>query len=247
MWTEQIEFRLDLHVVLTMESSPHQQEIIKIPRGRGLTLLLSQLTETSSRYARKISGTTALQEALKEKQQHIEQLLVERDLERAEMAKATSRIAEVEKDLNVLKTQHVQVRTWRRNLRCCKCKRICPPQYVTENESNLLQVRGVLASAQKDKQELANQLEEEKRYAWHHSQTLNLLQIKTCTFDGRTIEVLICKTLVSNLCTITCLSKRINNPNNPKTNIILTSCFGESVRFAPSGVHVWYYTVFQES
>ncbi|TNM84509.1 hypothetical protein fugu_008687 [Takifugu bimaculatus] len=101
------------------------------------------LTETSSRYARKISGTTALQEALKEKQQHIEQLLVERDLERAEMAKATSRIVEVEKDLSVLKTQHVQ--------------------YVAENENNLLQVQGVLASAQKDKQELANQLEEEKR------------------------------------------------------------------------------------
>lgn len=68
-----------------------------------------QLTETSSRYARKISGTTALQEALKEKQQHIEQLLVERDLERAEMAKATSHIGEVEKELNVFKAQHVQV------------------------------------------------------------------------------------------------------------------------------------------
>lgn len=92
-----------------MESSPHHQEIIK-SKGGGVNVSSSQLTETSSRYARKISGTTALQEALKEKQQHIEQLLVERDLERAEMAKATSRIAEVEKDLTVLKTQHVQVR-----------------------------------------------------------------------------------------------------------------------------------------
>ncbi|XP_034033636.1 CAP-Gly domain-containing linker protein 2 isoform X2 [Thalassophryne amazonica] len=101
------------------------------------------LTETSSRYARKISGTTALQEALKEKQQHIEQLLAERDLERAEVAKATSRICEVEKELSMLKTQHVQ--------------------YVTENESALQQLRAVLASAQKDKMELANQLEEEKR------------------------------------------------------------------------------------
>ncbi|XP_054481611.1 CAP-Gly domain-containing linker protein 2 isoform X2 [Anoplopoma fimbria] len=101
------------------------------------------LTETSSRYARKISGTTALQEALKEKQQHIEQLLAERDLERAEMAKATSHICEVEKDLNVLKVQHVQ--------------------YVAENENNLQQVRTMLASTQKDKLELANQLEEEKR------------------------------------------------------------------------------------
>uniref|UniRef100_A0A4W6CTI0 CAP-Gly domain containing linker protein 2 n=1 Tax=Lates calcarifer TaxID=8187 RepID=A0A4W6CTI0_LATCA len=101
------------------------------------------LTETSSRYARKISGTTALQEALKEKQQHIEQLLAERDLERAEMAKATSHICEVEKELSVLKAQHMQ--------------------YVTENESTLQQVKALLASTQKDKLELANQLEEEKR------------------------------------------------------------------------------------
>uniref|UniRef100_A0A8C1CT24 CAP-GLY domain containing linker protein 2 n=1 Tax=Cyprinus carpio carpio TaxID=630221 RepID=A0A8C1CT24_CYPCA len=68
------------------------------------------LTETSSRYARKISGTTALQEALKEKQQHIEQLLAERDLERAEVAKATSRICEVEKEITALKARHLQVK-----------------------------------------------------------------------------------------------------------------------------------------
>ncbi|XP_030602189.1 CAP-Gly domain-containing linker protein 2 isoform X3 [Archocentrus centrarchus] len=101
------------------------------------------LTETSSRYARKISGTTALQEALKEKQQHIEQLLAERDLERAEVAKATSHICEVEKELSTLKAQHVQ--------------------YVTENENALQQVKAMLTSTQKDKLELANQLEEEKR------------------------------------------------------------------------------------
>lgn len=101
------------------------------------------LTETSSRYARKISGTTALQEALKEKQQHIEQLLAERDLERAEVAKATSHICEVEKELAALKARHLQ--------------------YATETESNLQQVRALLATAQKDKMELANQLEEEKR------------------------------------------------------------------------------------
>lgn len=101
------------------------------------------LTETSSRYARKISGTTALQEALKEKQQHIEQLLAERDLERAEVAKATSHICEVEKELAALKARHVQ--------------------YATETESNLQQVQALLAANEKDKMELANQLEEEKR------------------------------------------------------------------------------------
>ncbi|MGH0138106.1 UNVERIFIED_CONTAM: hypothetical protein FKN15_001421 [Acipenser sinensis] len=101
------------------------------------------LTETSSRYARKISGTTALQEALKEKQQHIEQLLAERDLERAEVAKATSHICEVEKEMSALKAQH--------------------EQYASETESNLQQVRTLLASTQKARTELANQLEEEKR------------------------------------------------------------------------------------
>ncbi|KAM6466343.1 CAP-Gly domain-containing linker protein 2 isoform 2-T2 [Liasis olivaceus] len=101
------------------------------------------LTETSSRYARKISGTTALQEALKEKQQHIEQLLAERDLERAEVAKATSRICEVEKEIAILKAQH--------------------EQYVTEAEGNLQRAGALLDGAQKEKVELLNQLEEEKR------------------------------------------------------------------------------------
>ncbi|XP_027687126.2 CAP-Gly domain-containing linker protein 2 isoform X3 [Chelonia mydas] len=101
------------------------------------------LTETSSRYARKISGTTALQEALKEKQQHIEQLLAERDLERAEVAKATSHICEVEKEIAILKAQH--------------------EQYVTEAEANLQRARTLVDGVQKEKVELLNQLEEEKR------------------------------------------------------------------------------------
>lgn len=74
-----------------------------------------QLTETSARYARKISGTTALQEALKEKQQHIEQLLAERDLERCEVAKATSHAGEVQQELTLLRKGRDQVRhiyTW---------------------------------------------------------------------------------------------------------------------------------------
>ncbi|XP_068512517.1 CAP-Gly domain-containing linker protein 2 isoform X2 [Anas acuta] len=101
------------------------------------------LTETSSRYARKISGTTALQEALKEKQQHIEQLLAERDLERAEVAKATSHICEVEKEIAIMKAQH--------------------EQYVTEAEGNLQRARALVDGMQKEKIELLNQLEEEKR------------------------------------------------------------------------------------
>ncbi|XP_051965554.1 CAP-Gly domain-containing linker protein 1 isoform X2 [Xyrauchen texanus] len=101
------------------------------------------LTETSSRYSRKISGTTALQEALKEKQQHIEQLLAERDLERAEVTKATSHVGEVEQELTLLREGQ--------------------EQYVVEMEAKMDQLRALVEAADKDKVELLNQLEEEKR------------------------------------------------------------------------------------
>uniref|UniRef100_A0A6I8RRG6 CAP-Gly domain containing linker protein 1 n=1 Tax=Xenopus tropicalis TaxID=8364 RepID=A0A6I8RRG6_XENTR len=101
------------------------------------------LTETSSRYARKISGTTALQEALKEKQQHIEQLLAERDMERAEVAKATSQVGEVEQELAVIRHGH--------------------DQYVVEMEAKMDQLRALVEAADREKVELLNQLEEEKR------------------------------------------------------------------------------------
>ncbi|XP_068190242.1 CAP-Gly domain-containing linker protein 1 isoform X2 [Antennarius striatus] len=101
------------------------------------------LTETSARYARKISGTTALQEALKEKQQHIEQLLAERDIERCEVAKATSHAGEVQQELTLLRKGR--------------------DQYAVEMEAKLDQLRSLVEAADRDKVELLNQLEEEKR------------------------------------------------------------------------------------
>ncbi|TRY56764.1 hypothetical protein DNTS_028625 [Danionella cerebrum] len=101
------------------------------------------LTETSTRYSRKISGTTALQEALKEKQQHIEQLLAERDLERAEVAKATNHVGEVEQELTMLREGQ--------------------EQYVVEANEKMDQLRGLVEAADREKVELLNQLEEEKR------------------------------------------------------------------------------------
>ncbi|XP_027545340.1 CAP-Gly domain-containing linker protein 1 isoform X12 [Neopelma chrysocephalum] len=101
------------------------------------------LTETSSRYARKISGTTALQEALKEKQQHIEQLLAERDLERAEVAKATTHVGEMEQELALVRDGH--------------------DRHVLEMEAKMDQLRAMVEAADREKVELLNQLEEEKR------------------------------------------------------------------------------------
>uniref|UniRef100_A0A3Q1F3K3 CAP-GLY domain containing linker protein 1a n=1 Tax=Acanthochromis polyacanthus TaxID=80966 RepID=A0A3Q1F3K3_9TELE len=97
------------------------------------------LTETSSRYNRKISGTTALQEALKEKQQHIEQLMAERDMERAEVAKATGHVGEMEQELTLLRDDQEQM------------------------ETKMDQLRALVEAADKDKVDLLNQLEEERR------------------------------------------------------------------------------------
>ncbi|XP_034026268.1 CAP-Gly domain-containing linker protein 1 isoform X4 [Thalassophryne amazonica] len=97
------------------------------------------LTETSSRYSRKISGTTALVEALKEKQQHIEQLMAERDTERAEVAKATSHVGEMEEEIRLLRDEQ------------------------DEMESKMDHLRALVEAADKDKVELLNQLEEERR------------------------------------------------------------------------------------
>ncbi|XP_062273009.1 CAP-Gly domain-containing linker protein 1 isoform X3 [Scomber scombrus] len=97
------------------------------------------LTETSSRYNRKISGTTALQEALKEKQQHIEQLMAERDMEKAEVAKATSHAGDMQQEITLLRDDQEQM------------------------ESKMDQLRALVEAADKDKVELLNQLEEERR------------------------------------------------------------------------------------
>ncbi|KAL3063288.1 hypothetical protein OYC64_002960 [Pagothenia borchgrevinki] len=97
------------------------------------------LTETSSRYNRKISGTTALQEALKEKQQHIEQLMNERDTERAEVAKATGHAGEMAQEMGLLRDDQEQM------------------------ETKMDQLRALVEAADKDKVDLLNQLEEERR------------------------------------------------------------------------------------
>ncbi|XP_078278603.1 CAP-Gly domain-containing linker protein 2 isoform X2 [Rhinoraja longicauda] len=160
------------------------------------------LTETSSRYARKISGTTALQEALKEKQQHIEQLLAERDLERAEIAKATSHICEVEKELAMLKATH--------------------GQFVAETEGNLQVVRTMLSTTEKQKHELLNTLEEEKRKiedlqfrVEEESITKGDLELTTVAEKSRIAQLE--DELSLRICEIEELQQRLRNTNSSGT------------------------------
>lgn len=185
-------------------------------------LLAGQLTETSSRYARKISGTTALLEALKEKQQHIEQLLAERDLERTEVAKATCHAGEVQQELALLRKGQEQVSSvftfwalWYKQKVCVcvyqyiillKSKYICCTcfkhaymclcyKYVLEMEAKLDQVRRLVETADREKVELLNQLEEEKRSSLNESsKKFNFIQYvfekQKINADGNVIGLL---------------------------------------------------------
>ena len=61
-------------------------------------------TDVSSRYKQKttVTGTQAMQEALEEKQQHIESLLQERDQERSEMMEVNMSAAEKQAQISQL-------------------------------------------------------------------------------------------------------------------------------------------------
>ncbi|KAG5865982.1 hypothetical protein JTB14_034240 [Gonioctena quinquepunctata] len=86
---------------------------------------------------------TALQDVLKEKQQHIEHLLKERDMERAEITRAASLADEAEQKLTTLRQEY--------------------DKYRAECENKLKEHLGLLNKLKEDRNELVSQLDEEKR------------------------------------------------------------------------------------
>ncbi|XP_044271292.1 CAP-Gly domain-containing linker protein 2 isoform X3 [Tribolium madens] len=90
-----------------------------------------------------IPTRTALQDVLREKQQHIEQLLKERDLERAEITRAASQADEAEQKFYALKHEF--------------------EQYRSECEQKILQGDEILSKLKVDRNDILNQLEDEKR------------------------------------------------------------------------------------
>ncbi|XP_076363143.1 uncharacterized protein LOC143253328 isoform X4 [Tachypleus tridentatus] len=85
----------------------------------------------------------ALQEALNEKEDHIEKLLRERDLERAEVARAASQADKAEQKLAALKIEH--------------------QRYVDETQISIIQLHQLLEKAHIEKKEALAQLDDEKR------------------------------------------------------------------------------------
>lgn len=91
-----------------------------------------------------VSAThVALQEALKEKEQHIEQLLKERDMERAEVARAAVQVEESERKLAIQKADH--------------------QRFLEEAERNMAKLREIAENAEHQRKELSSQLEESNR------------------------------------------------------------------------------------
>jgi len=80
---------------------------------------------------------------LREKELHIEQLLKERDLERAEVTRAASQADDAEQKLTAYKQEF--------------------EQYREESEAKLLDAQDLLSRLQNEKRELSSQLEDERR------------------------------------------------------------------------------------
>uniref|UniRef100_A0A0B7BBC7 CAP-Gly domain-containing protein n=2 Tax=Arion vulgaris TaxID=1028688 RepID=A0A0B7BBC7_9EUPU len=107
--------------------------------------LASEASKTGQRpNTLNLSATTAaLQKALKEKEEHIEQLLRERDLERSEVARAAAHVDEAESELSFIKTEQSRLRL--------------------DADEQIRKYQVLIADLENEKQELLAFLEEEKR------------------------------------------------------------------------------------
>uniref|UniRef100_A0AAR5PME6 CAP-Gly domain-containing protein n=1 Tax=Dendroctonus ponderosae TaxID=77166 RepID=A0AAR5PME6_DENPD len=113
-----------------------------------VSLMSSASTAARRKLTSNLNGTpmptrTALQGVLKEKQQHIEQLLKERDLERAEITRAASQADEAEQKYTLLNQEYIK--------------------YRAECESQLQEHLVLLNELKESRNELLTQLEDERK------------------------------------------------------------------------------------
>ncbi|XP_071178606.1 CAP-Gly domain-containing linker protein 1-like isoform X4 [Mytilus edulis] len=87
--------------------------------------------------------STPIAKALKEKEEHIEQLLKERDLERSEVARAAAQCDEAEGQMSMMRGEQ--------------------ERYKQDVDDTVLKLRSLVADMQQEKVELVNQLDTEKR------------------------------------------------------------------------------------
>ncbi|XP_064651495.1 CAP-Gly domain-containing linker protein 1-like isoform X19 [Lineus longissimus] len=108
---------------------------------------VSSISSTASSLSRSRVrlGVTSLnsQKALKEKEEHIEQLLRERDMERSEVARAAAQVDEAENQLLTLRNEH--------------------EKYMEENDESMTKLKTLITKLEKEKVDIYSQMEEEKR------------------------------------------------------------------------------------
>ncbi|KAF2904339.1 hypothetical protein ILUMI_01836 [Ignelater luminosus] len=109
----------------------------------GVNSLTPQKVTTKSPASSGYPTRTALQDVLREKQQHIEQLLKERDLERAEVTRAANQADDAEQKLTTLRSEY--------------------EHYRSECESKLQEYSVILSQLNIDRGSLLSQLDDEKR------------------------------------------------------------------------------------
>ncbi|KAK7088112.1 hypothetical protein V1264_022072 [Littorina saxatilis] len=111
----------------------------------GVTSLANQTNKAGQRPSTlNLSATTAaLQKALKEKEEHIEQLLKERDLERSEVARAAAQVDDAEGQLTSMRSEQERFRG--------------------DAEELIARLRAQVTELDKEKEDLNTKLEDEQR------------------------------------------------------------------------------------
>ncbi|XP_052074552.1 CAP-Gly domain-containing linker protein 1-like isoform X7 [Mytilus californianus] len=99
--------------------------------------------ESVSSISSSASSVSRSRKALKEKEEHIEQLLKERDLERSEVARAAAQCDEAEGQMSMMRSEQ--------------------ERYKQDVDDTVLKLRSLVADMQQEKVELVNQLDTEKR------------------------------------------------------------------------------------
>ncbi|XP_064651468.1 CAP-Gly domain-containing linker protein 1-like isoform X16 [Lineus longissimus] len=99
------------------------------------------VTSLNSQPSRTVKSNSP--KALKEKEEHIEQLLRERDMERSEVARAAAQVDEAENQLLTLRNEH--------------------EKYMEENDESMTKLKTLITKLEKEKVDIYSQMEEEKR------------------------------------------------------------------------------------
>ncbi|XP_064651364.1 CAP-Gly domain-containing linker protein 1-like isoform X4 [Lineus longissimus] len=114
------------------------------PSSLNLSATTSALQRKTSRSkSSTLDDLSEIWKALKEKEEHIEQLLRERDMERSEVARAAAQVDEAENQLLTLRNEH--------------------EKYMEENDESMTKLKTLITKLEKEKVDIYSQMEEEKR------------------------------------------------------------------------------------